>query len=518
LFVATVVWGVRSTYGAFRGTELSRVPSVGSRPARAPRPAEGAPAASGTPAPSVPGASRAARVDEDGEERSVLAPRTEGLSIYPEVQEGTRTPFDLWRYYGRGVSSFGSPVLPMRFEQWLSFHRKQKPALMRDVRAYMAARYDFSGEAIPGAFMSGGKPVMAGPVARLPDGVGSYSELAALPPKEVRERDLFPFKPLAHPLQSTSHMVFPREWVAVHPEHERIDVDMDFPAEYLPEFPPPLFLTTHKELGDVSGGQEITLENFHDIFDGLLTPEQMEGLKELLRPSPTTWFNHTDHRLTEEPSRGVACLDCHVNGHTNGAFELGPDARPHMARLRVDTPTMRGNYNLMQLSSRRSIRSMDHFSEVEEYFDGDPGMMQAIGPRSVKREVTNRMGDFNAIIDFPPAPKLDPLMRLVPELASEAELRGEALFHGKAMCSRCHHGAAFVDDQMYDLQVERFYVGRPEGPIKTFPLRGIKDSPPYLHDGRLPTLADTVEFFNVVLRLGLDDGERADLVAYLICL
>ena len=116
----------------------------------------------------------------------------------------------------------------------------------------------------------------------------------------------------------------------------------------------------------------------------------------MLRPTPTTWFNHTDHRLTEKPSKGVACFDCHVNGHTNGAFELGPDSRPNMARLRVDTPTMRGNYNLMQFSSKRSVRSMDHFAEIEEYFDGDPGMQQSIGPRAAKREVTNRMGDFNA--------------------------------------------------------------------------------------------------------------------------
>jgi len=132
--------------------------------------------------------------------------------------------------------------------------------------------------------------------------------------------------------------------------------------------------------------------------------------------------------------------------------------------------------------------------------------------------VSNRMADFNVIIDYPPAPKLDPLMRLVKSKASESELRGEALFHGKAMCSQCHHGASFVDDQMYDLQVERFYVGRPEGPIKTFPLRGIKDSPPYLHDGRLPTLADTVEFFNLVLQLELTKSEKQDLVNFLLCL
>jgi cytochrome c peroxidase len=314
-------------------------------------------------------------------------------------------------------------------------------------------------------------------------------------------------------------MVFPGSWVRAHPEHERMDLDHDFPDAYLPEFPPPMFLTTHKELGDVTGGREVTLGNYYEIFDGLLTGEQMEGLKELLRPTATTWFNHTSHRVTMEPSAGVACFSCHVNGHTNGAFELAPDSRPNQSRLRVDTPTMRANFNMMQLSSKRSIRSMDHFSEVEEYFDGDPGSLgQPIGLANRQRTLTNRMGDFNSILDNPPAPKLGPLMRLVPSKATEQELRGEALFHGKAQCSLCHYGPQFTDDYLHDLQVERFYVGRPEGPIKTFGLRGIKDTPPYLHDGRLPTLDDSVEFFNLVLELGLSESEKDDLVAFMLCL
>ena len=57
-----------------------------------------------------------------------------------------------------------------------------------------------------------------------------------------------------------------------------------------------------------------------------------------------------------------------------------------------------------------------------------------------------------------------------------------------------------------------------DGPIKTFPLRGIKDSPPYLHDGRLLTLEDTVEFFNLILELKLNDEEKKDLLAFLLCL
>ena len=440
------------------------------------------------------------------------------LPPYPPGGKGVRTPFDLHRYAGRGKSSFENPVLPMPFEEWLAFHREQKPKLMADVRAYMQSRFDFSGRALAGVTMSGGKPIMVGPVVRLPHDVASFEQLAQLAPEEIRARDIFPFKPLAHPLQTTAHMVFPDAWVKAHPEHERIDLDHDFPEAYLPEFPPPMFLTTHKELGDLTRGREVTLANYFEIFDGLLTAEQMEGLKELLRPTPTTWFNHTPHRVTREPGAGVACFSCHVNGHTNAAFELAPDTRPNQARLRVDTPSMRGNYNLMQLSSKRSVRSLDHFAEIEEYFDGDPGMMQAIGPRSQQRQVTNRMGDFNAILDFSPAPKLGPNMRLIASKVTPQELRGEQLFHGKAGCSACHGGPAFVDDYMHDLRVERFYTGRPEGPIKTFPLRGIKDSPPYLHDGRLPTLQDAVEFFNLVFELKLTRAEKDDLTAYLLCL
>jgi cytochrome c peroxidase len=440
------------------------------------------------------------------------------LIPYPAFKKGDQTPFDLWRYAGKCGSSFSNPTLPMSFDDWVEYNTLRKPKLMEQVREYMNGRYRLTGEPIPGVYMSGGKPVMKGPVARLADGVETFERLTALMPEEIKARDLFPYKPLAHPLQTTAHMLFPEQWTTVHPEHIRMDVDLDIPEAYLPEFPPPLFLTTHKELGDISQGREITLANYYEIFDGLLTAEQMEGLKELLRPSPTTWFNQTTHRITPEANAGVACLDCHVNGHTNGAIELAPDSRPNVARLRMDTPTLRGNFNLMLLSSKRSIRSMDHFAEVEEYFDGDPGMMQNIGPRGAQRQITNRMGDFNSIVDYPPAPKLSALMRLRPELASAQELRGEELFHGKAGCSECHYGPAFVDDYMHDLCAERFYAGRPEGPIKTFPLRGIKDSPPYLHDGRCLTLHDAVEFFNVVLELRLNAQEKEDLVAYLLCL
>jgi cytochrome c peroxidase len=76
---------------------------------------------------------------------------------------------------------------------------------------------------------------------------------------------------------------------------------------------------------------------------------------------------------------------------------------------------------------------------------------------------------------------------------------------------------------MHNLQVERFFKPRTingrlasaDGPIKTFPLRGIKDSPPYLHDDRLLTLDDTVEFFNLVVGAKLTEQEKKDLLAFL---
>jgi cytochrome c peroxidase len=138
------------------------------------------------------------------------------------------------------------------------------------------------------------------------------------------------------------------------------------------------------------------------------------------------------------------------------------------------------------------------------------------------------MAQMQNIIDFPPASKLDPRGRLDPGKASAQELAGEKVFLGKGRCAECHvPQTAFMDQQMHDLKLERFYrvgqvandqVAIPDGPIKTFSLRGIKDSPPYLHDGRLPTLADTVEFFNLVLGLRLTAQEKESLVAYMLAL
>src|SRR5207244_6990513 len=46
----------------------------------------------------------------------------------------------------------------------------------------------------------------------------------------------------------------------------RFDLDFDLPDIFLPEFPPPMFLTTRPDLGDVSKKQLITIDNYYDLF------------------------------------------------------------------------------------------------------------------------------------------------------------------------------------------------------------------------------------------------------------
>jgi cytochrome c peroxidase len=158
------------------------------------------------------------------------------------------------------------------------------------------------------------------------------------------------------------------------------------------------------------------------------------------------------------------------------------------------------------------------------YFDGDPVIATKKGVNVLDRgSQVQFMAEFQEMLDFPPAPRLGIDGTLDPAKASAAEMRGESLFFGKGKCGSCHPAPYYTDNTMHNLQVERFYRPRmingemasADGPIKTFPLRGVKDSPPYLHDGRLLTLADTVEFFNLISGTKLSTAERSDVVMFL---
>jgi cytochrome c peroxidase len=409
-----------------------------------------------------------------------------------------------------------------------------KAEVMQRQLTLLAERYDVSNRpAADGTQMSRGKPVQEGVRVKLPGGM-TWAQLTAMTPADIRAKGVFPkgFLPLPHPHHAEGGMVFPTFHIAEIKQQEerdltRFDLDFDLPDHVLPEFPPPMFLTTRPDLGDVSQGQLVTIANFYQLFNGILNPKQLEGLRLLVTPFPQQQFNQTEDRRTERPSRGVMCFECHVNGHTNAATHLVGDIRPQEFRHRIDTSTLRGVQIQRLFGSQRALRSVEDFTEFEQraaYFDGDPVIAQKKGVNILDRgSQVHFMAELQELLDFPPAPKLTVFGRLAPQQATEAERRGQELFFGKAQCSTCHPPPYYTDNLMHNLRAERFYTpqminGRmaaADGPIKTFPLRGVKDSPPYLHDGRLLTLEDTVEFFNLILGVQLTEQEKQDLVAFM---
>ncbi len=430
-------------------------------------------------------------------------------------------------------SSYAPVDVKEAFQDTLSRMKGAKTQVMGRQKSLLEERYDLADRPAAGMTMTGGKALQEGVRVKLPEDM-TWEKLAAMTPEDIREQDVFPkgFFPLPHPNHAEGGMVFPEFHIKEIKKQEdrdltRFDLDFDLPERFLPEFPPPMFLTTRPDLGDVSKGKLVTIMNYYELFNGILNPKQLDGLRLLVTPFPQQQFNQTEDRRTEAPSRGVTCFECHANGHSNASTHLVGDIRPQEFRHRIDTPSLRG-VNIQRLfGSQRALKSVEDFTEFEQraaYFDGDPVIAQKKGVNVLDRgSQVHAMAEFQELLDFPPAPKLDVFGKLDATKASEAELRGEKVFFGKGRCSTCHAPPYYTDGLMHNLKVERFYkpqeingrMASADGPIKTFPLRGIKDSPTYLHDGRLLTLDDTVEFFNLVLDLKLGAQDKKDLVAFM---
>jgi cytochrome c peroxidase len=428
-------------------------------------------------------------------------------------------------------SSYAPVVIREDFSSVMARMKAAMPEVMKKQMTLLNERYDLSDRSAAGVTLSRGKPLQEGVRIKLPQDM-TWQRLATMSPEEIREKSFFPagFFPLPHPNHPEGGMLFPKFHIDEIKKQEgrdltRFDLDFDLPDHFLPEFPSPIFLTTRPDLGDVSKGKVVTIDNYYELFNGILNPKQIEGLRLLLTPFPQQQFNQTEDRRSERPSRGVTCFDCHANGHSNASTHLVGDIRPQEFRHRLDTPSLRG-VNIQRLfGSQRAMKSVEDFTEFEQraaYFDGDPVIATKKGVNILERgSQVHFMAEFMALLDFPPAPKIGIDGKLNPKKASESEMRGQAIF--AAHCANCHPAPYYTDNLMHNLKVERFFkpqmingrMASADGPIKTFPLRGIKDSPPYLHDGRLLTLEDTVEFFNLILELKLTEQEKKDMVAFM---
>jgi len=448
----------------------------------------------------------------------------DGWKIYSATEaESSSTAFAKQPDQGKilGFDLYRDPLdakKPMTtFEEVYNEDVAGKQHVMDQQRQLLELRYDLKPNLSPDVKMTRGKPIAVGPTARLAAGT-NWEQLDSMTAQDMRSKNLFPYPPLPHPKQVAGGQLFPKMQIDMFPRLQRFDVDFDIPEAFLPEFPPAIFLQNRPELGDVSRGEVVSISNYYRLFKELLTPVQLDGLRMLVTPFPQEEFNATDDRKSAEPSLGVTCLDCHVNGHTTGQFHLNPDTRPQERRFRLDTVSLRGLYNQQLHGSKRSLRSVEDFSEFEQrtaYFNGDEIHAAKKGMNVISRLQVSNMAQMQNMFDVPPAPKLDAVGYLVPAKATAAEMAGQRIFFGKGKCGSCHQPPFYMDQQMHDLQLERFTREPGDGPIKTFTLRGIKESPPYLHDGRCFTLEDTVEFFNIVLALRLNVEEKRNLTAFL---
>jgi cytochrome c peroxidase len=435
------------------------------------------------------------------------------------------------------ANSYAPVVMSQSFTETVSKMEAAKPEIEKRHADLLQERYDLSDRPAKDVMMSRGKAVQEGVRVKLPEGVQSWQDLGGMTPDEIRQKGLWPkgFLPLPFPNHPEGGMLFPKYHIEKINKQEgrdltRFDLDYDLPDHFLPEYPPPIFLTTRPDLGDVSQGQVVAMSNYFKLFNGILNPKQIEGVRLLVTPFPQQQFNATDDRRSLKPSMGVTCFDCHVNGHTNASTHLVGDIRPQEHRHRLDTPSLRG-VNIQRLfGSQRALKSVEDFTEFEQraaYFDGDPVIATKKGVNILERgSQVHFMAEFQALLDFPPAPKLNVLGTLDPRKATKAELHGQEVFFGKGQCGVCHPAPYYTDNLMHNLRAERFFkpqmingrLASADGPIKTFVLRGIKESPPYMHDGRLLTLEDTVEFFDQILETKLTEQDKKDLTAFMRCL
>ncbi len=120
---------------------------------------------------------------------------------------------------------------------------------------------------------------------------------------------------------------------------------------------------------------------------------------------------------------------------------------------------------------------------------------------------------LSLLAPLPPAGSYDP----------QAAARGQALFEGEANCASCHVPPLFTESgwNMHspeEIGIDSFQADRsPDRMYRTTPLKGLwtHTEGGFYHDGRFATLLDVVNHYDTLFGLGLDEGEKSDLVEYL---
>lgn len=188
-------------------------------------------------------------------------------------------------------SSYGPVNQNVGFDQIKADRMKVKADRAKEHMSLLNARYDLSKKTSPDVVMSGEKPIPVGPTAILQGVI--WADLDKLTPEQIKTKGIFPYKPLPFADHAEGDMLFPLMITNSLPRLVRFDLDFDLPEHILPDAAPPIYLTTRPDLGDVSKGKLITIDNYYEIFNGLLNPKQLEGLRLLVTQFPQQQFNAT---------------------------------------------------------------------------------------------------------------------------------------------------------------------------------------------------------------------------------
>lgn len=195
------------------------------------------------------------------------------------------------------VSSYGPINQNVGFDQIKADRMKVKADRAKEHMDLLNVRYDLSKKTSPDVVMSGGKPIPVGPTAKLQG--TNWADLNKLTPEQIKMKGIFPYKPLPFADHAEGGMLFPLMITDTLARLVRFDLDFDLPEHILPDPAPPIYLTTRPDLGDVSKGRLITIDNYYEIFNGILNPKQLEGLRLLVTQFPQQQFNATEDRRTD---------------------------------------------------------------------------------------------------------------------------------------------------------------------------------------------------------------------------
>ncbi len=284
---------------------------------------------------------------------------------------------------------------------------------------------------------------------------------------------------------------------------------------------------------------------------------------------------------------GISCADCHDPKAGWGTSDPISRGYPGTVHWRNSQTVINSGY-LNKIFWEGGTTSLEAQASVAAEGavagNGSRDMMESrlrFTPEYVKRfkavfgtEWPNIEDAYAAIAAFErylsqPATPLDRFLKGEKGAISEKAKRGRALFEGKAGCIQCHNGPMLTDEKFYDLGVPdppefeesglqqvtvrfQFYTkGSAEevyrtqksdpgiyftqkrledrGKFRTPPLRYLKYTAPYMHNGTLMSLEEVVDFYDkgggpdrwgnktkILKPLSLSKDEKEALVEFLL--